>query len=158
MAAPRGTWFPLMLLVGAAATPPGVASPAGAARDRPHKKPPLGWSSWNYLGTGPSASLLLDTTDAFIATGLLDHGFRYLIATEGWNLPNRSRGSPLQPAPTFTNATVGALADALHAKGFKAPAEARRAQCAGGSQLDMNICAALGREEKLLEALARAAE
>ena len=83
------------------------------------RKPPLGWSSWNYKGTGPSASLLLDTADAFTETGLLDLGFRYIIATEGWNLPNRSHNAPLQPAPTFTNGTVRALADALHAKKFK---------------------------------------
>ena len=85
----------------------------------PVRKPPMGWSSWNYLGTGPSAALLLDTANAFSSTGLRDDGYLYIIATEGWNLPNRTGNAPLQPAPTFTNSTVRALADQLHAKGFK---------------------------------------
>jgi alpha-galactosidase len=83
------------------------------------RKPPMGWSSWNYLGTGPSAELLIETANAFASTGLRDNGYLYIIATEGWNLPNRTGNSPLQPAPTFTNSTVRALADELHSKGFK---------------------------------------
>ena len=43
---------------------------------------------------------------------------RYIIATEGWNLANRTTESgALQPAPSFTNSTVRALADQLHSKG-----------------------------------------
>ena len=64
----------------------------------------MGWSSWNYLGMRVSAPLLLDTADAFSSTGLRDQGYRYIIATEGWNLANRTAASDeLQPAPSFTN-------------------------------------------------------
>ena len=92
------------------------------------RKPPLGWSSWNYLGTGPTAPLLLDTADAFSSTGLRDAGYRYIIATEGWNLANRTAASgALQPAPSFTNSSVRALSDQLHAKVSPERARARRA-------------------------------
>ena len=80
----------------------------------------MGWSSWNYLGMRVSAPLLLDTADAFSSTGLRDQGYRYIIATEGWNVANRTAASDeLQPAPSFTNSSVRALSNELHAKGFK---------------------------------------
>lgn len=67
-----------------------------------------------------SAPLLLDTADAFSSTGLRDNGYQYIIATEGWNLANRTVDSgELQPAPSFTNSSVRALSDQLHTKGFK---------------------------------------
>jgi alpha-galactosidase len=67
-----------------------------------------------------SAPLLLDTADAFTTTGLLDDGYRYIIATEGWNLANRTAVTgELQPAPSFTNSSLRALSDQLHAQGFK---------------------------------------
>jgi alpha-galactosidase len=69
---------------------------------------------------GPTATLLLDTADAFSSTGLLGDGYRYIIATEGWNLANRTAVSDeLQPSPSFTNSSVRALSNQLHAKGFK---------------------------------------
>ena len=98
----------------------GLTLTAGQAASATVRKPPMGWSSWNYLGTGPTATLLLDTADAFSSTGLLDDGYRYIIATEGWNLATRAASSgELQPAPSFTNSSVRALSDQLHARGFK---------------------------------------
>jgi alpha-galactosidase len=63
--------------------------------------------------------MLLDTADAFASTGLKSRGYVYLIATEGWNQHVRSSAGEQQPAPSFTNSTVRALSDQLHAKGFK---------------------------------------
>ena len=83
------------------------------------RKPPMGWSSWNYRSMRVSAPLLLDTADAFVSTGLRDAGYVYLIATEGWEPGTRTASGDLQPAPSFTNSTVRALADELHAKGYK---------------------------------------
>jgi hypothetical protein len=66
-----------------------------------------------------SAPLLLDTADAFSTSGLQSLGYRYIIATEGWNQPHRAASGELQPAPSFTNASVRELSDRLHAAGFK---------------------------------------
>lgn len=90
--------------------------PAAAAAVR---RPPLGWSSWNFAGMRNSDQLLLATADAFATAGLRNLGYKYIIATEGWNLPTRSSSGDLQPAPSFTNSTMRALSDQLLAKGFR---------------------------------------
>lgn len=84
----------------------------------------MGFSSWNHFGMRVSAPLLLDVADAFKSTGLQDSGYIYINTDDGWNDKNRSLGEQtgaLHPAATFTNATDGikAIADGLHAKGFK---------------------------------------
>ena len=110
--APSSSWLCIVGL--------GVLARASAAGAAVARKPPMGWSSWNYLHMRVSAPLLLDTADAFSAAKLLDAGYRYIIATEGWNLATRAPGSgELQPAPSFTNSTVRALSDALRSKGFR---------------------------------------
>jgi hypothetical protein len=113
----------LLLLGGGAAAVSPAAAAARTARatavGKPARAPPMGWSSWNYLSMHVSAPLLLETADALAATGLRDLGYVYVIATEGWEPGNRTRAGDLQPAPSFTNGTVRALSDQLHAKGFK---------------------------------------
>jgi len=79
----------------------------------------MGWSSWNYRGMRVSAPLLLDTADALSSSGLRSRGYAYVIATEGWEPGNRTASGDLQPAPSFSNSTVKALSDKLHAQGFK---------------------------------------
>ena len=60
---------------------PFLSLPCAAGASAAVRAPPMGWSSWNYMGTGPSAGLLLDTADAFTSTGLLEVGYKYIIAT-----------------------------------------------------------------------------
>ena len=96
-----------------------TATTATATATATVRTPPMGWSSWNYMSMRNSAALLLDTADAFSTTGLRDAGYVYIIATEGWEPGNRTASGDLQPASTFTNSTVRALADQLHALDFK---------------------------------------
>ena len=87
------------------------------------RQPPMGFSSWNHFGMGVSAPLLLDVADAFVSTGLRSAGYVYINSDDGWLDKNRTGGATglLRPSATFTNASDGikAVADALHAKGFK---------------------------------------
>ena len=51
---------------------------AAPADGRPPRRPPMGWSSWNYQSMRTSAPLLLDTADAFATLGLQDAGYEYV--------------------------------------------------------------------------------
>jgi len=66
-----------------------------------------------------SAPLLLDTADALSSIGLRDCGYVYVMATEGWEPGNRTAAGELQPAPSFSNSSLKALSDRLHARGIK---------------------------------------
>ena len=85
-----------------------LAAACGASQAAAVRKPPMGWSSWNYLSMHVSAPLLLDTADAFSSTGLRSRGYVYMIATEGWEPGNRTAAGELQPAPSFSNSSVRA--------------------------------------------------
>ena len=39
----------------------------------------MGWSSWNYFGEAINETLLRQTADALVSTGLRDLGFRYVV-------------------------------------------------------------------------------
>ena len=69
-----------------------------------------------------TAPLLLDTADAFVSTGLRDSGYIYINTDDGWLDKNRTEhDQQLHPSTKFTTKEDGikALADGLHAKGFK---------------------------------------
>jgi len=94
--------------------------------------PALGWNSWNVYRAGISDELARKTTDAFVTTGLIDHGWTYINLDDGWeNLPQqrgeRGRAGMNGPArlPDGTIATndkfpdMKALGEYIHGKGLK---------------------------------------
>ena len=66
------------------------------------RKPPMGWSSWNYRGMRVSAPLLLETADAFAEEGLLDRGCKNATAQSGCmtsRIKRTTQGAPTAAAP-----------------------------------------------------------
>jgi alpha-galactosidase len=98
--------------------------------------PALGWNSWNVYAASISDELARKTADAFVSTGLIDHGWTYINLDDGWeNQPagqggrrgRRGRpgmdGPPRAPDGTIlTNSKfpdMKALGDYIHSKGLK---------------------------------------
>ena len=48
------------------------------------KTPPMGWNSWNTFGKNIDESLIRETADAMVDTGLLDAGYNYLVIDDCW--------------------------------------------------------------------------
>lgn len=48
------------------------------ATDTQPRRPPMGWSSWNYFGMRPTGPLLIEVADALTKTGLRASGYRYV--------------------------------------------------------------------------------
>jgi len=43
------------------------------------RTPPMGWNNWNSLGCDVSESLLLDTAQVLVHSGLRDIGYNYVV-------------------------------------------------------------------------------
>ena len=98
--------------------------------DRLALTPPMGWNSWNCFGPKVTGDDIRAAADAFLSSGLADHGWNTVVIDDYWaNRPCetndvRLMGAEREPDGTIrSNARFGdmkALADYIHAKGLKA--------------------------------------
>ncbi len=80
--------------------------------------PPMGWNSWNPFGKNVSESVIRETADAMVSTGLKDAGFAYIVIDDYWHGGRDSNGI-LFPDPQRFPSGMKALADYVHSKGLK---------------------------------------
>jgi alpha-galactosidase len=81
--------------------------------------PPMGWNSWNTFQTRIDEKLIESTADAMIANGMRDAGYVYVNLDDGWSTKERDSSGNLVPDPVRFPNGMKALADYLHARGFK---------------------------------------
>ena len=82
-------------------------------------KPPLGWNTWNTFGLTINESLILESAQAMVDSGLKDAGYTYVVIDDGWSLPERDAQGHLVADPQKFPRGIRALADDLHAMGMK---------------------------------------
>jgi len=81
--------------------------------------PQMGWNSWNHFGCNINETLIKQTADAFVSTGLAGHGYIYLNLDDCWEAPQRDSSGQLYGNPsTFPNG-MKSLGDYIHSKGLK---------------------------------------
>ncbi|KEH42878.1 Alpha-galactosidase [Medicago truncatula] len=81
--------------------------------------PPMGWSSWNHFGCDVNESIVRETADAMVSSGLANLGYHYLNLDDCWAELNRdSEGNMVPNTATFPSG-MKALADYVHNKGLK---------------------------------------
>ncbi|MBR6427202.1 MAG: glycoside hydrolase family 27 protein [Clostridia bacterium] len=82
--------------------------------------PPMGYNTWNTFGEEICDSLIRETADAMVESGLLDAGYKYLVIDDCWS--ERSR-DPLTDrlVPDHVKFPYGmkSVADYVHSKGLK---------------------------------------
>jgi hypothetical protein len=82
--------------------------------------PPMGWNSWNTFGHAINETVVRETADALVSTGLKDHGYNYIVIDDCWSIKDRRDGNgDLIPDPEKFPNGIKALADYVHEKGFK---------------------------------------
>lgn len=92
--------------------------------------PPMGWNSWNCFAHDVSAEKVKAATDAFVKSGLVQHGWTYINIDDFWEQnpammkndpslggPGRDAAGRIVPNPRFPD--MKALADYVHSKGLK---------------------------------------
>ncbi len=80
--------------------------------------PPMGWNSWNPFGRNVSETVIRETADAMVSSGLKDVGFSYLVIDDLWQGGRDPKGM-LSPDPKRFPSGMKALADYVHSKGLK---------------------------------------
>lgn len=79
--------------------------------------PPMGWNSWNCWGLSVTQEQVKAAADAFVESGLADHGWTYINIDDGWEAEERTSDGELLPNEKFPD--MKALADGIHASGLK---------------------------------------
>ncbi|WP_370179332.1 glycoside hydrolase family 27 protein [Alteriqipengyuania sp.] len=99
--------------------------------------PPMGWNSWNHYGCNIDETLIRETADALVSSGLRDAGYVNVNLDDCWHGERDGNGN-IQPDPERFPSGMKALGDYLHARGLKFGiySDAGTQTCAGrpGSQ------------------------
>ncbi|EEF36784.1 alpha-galactosidase [Ricinus communis] len=81
--------------------------------------PPMGWNSWNHFQCNIEETLIRETADAMVSSGLAALGYQYINLDDCWaELQRDSQGNLVPKVSTFPSG-IKALADYIHGKGLK---------------------------------------
>jgi hypothetical protein len=81
--------------------------------------PPMGWNSWNKFGCRIDETLIRETADALVSSGMLAAGYRYLNIDDCWEARSRAANGELAVDSARFPSGMKALVDYVHAKGLK---------------------------------------
>ena len=77
--------------------------------------PPMGWNSWNCWGLNVSSEKIIQSANAMISSGLINHGWTYINIDDGWELDHKNQN--IVTNEKFPD--MKALSDDIHSKGMK---------------------------------------
>jgi alpha-galactosidase len=80
--------------------------------------PPMGWNSWNNFACNVDESLIRQTADAMVSSGMRDAGYVYINIDDCWQGLRDSLGF-IQPDPQRFPSGIKALGDYIHSLGLK---------------------------------------
>ena len=99
---------------------PLLLAPAAALDNGLGRTPPLGWSGFNFFAFELNETIMLETADAMISTGLAKLGFQYVNLDAGWLTSARDPNtSAVIPVEYKWPSGIRSMADKIHAKGLK---------------------------------------
>lgn len=118
------SYFRLIAFVGLAAAATVVVAVAPPPSRHPlplasSPTPPMGWNSWNKFGCHIDETLIRETADAMVASGMKDAGYQYVNIDDCWEAPQRDAEGNLTADPERFPHGIKALADYVHSKGLK---------------------------------------
>lgn len=73
----------------------------------------MGWNSWNEYACHVNERIVQQTMDAFISSGLLKLGYKYVNIDDCWLCSRADDGTPIPCSSTFPNG-MKSLADYAH--------------------------------------------
>jgi alpha-galactosidase len=144
----------LPVLLAAAAVPVvlTLARPAAALENGLARTPQMGWNDWNSFGCSVSDTLVRQTADAMVSSGMAAAGYKYVNIDDCWSTKTRNSSGNLVADPAKFPSGMKALADYVHGKGLKLGiySSAGTTTCAGypaslgNEQRDANLWASWG--------------
>ncbi|CAF1178666.1 unnamed protein product [Adineta steineri] len=97
------------------------------------KTPQMGWNSWNHFGCNINETVIRQTADALIATGLAKAGYNYINVDDCWASSRDPQTKFIIPDPNGFPSGMASLADYVHSRGllFGLYSDAGISTCAG---------------------------
>ncbi|HLL66361.1 MAG TPA: glycoside hydrolase family 27 protein [Micromonosporaceae bacterium] len=111
----------MSVLVAAATVPLAIflAQPAQALDNGLARTPQMGWNDWNTFGCNVTESLVRQTADAMVSSGMAAAGYQYVNIDDCWSTRSRNSSGDLVADPQKFPSGMRALADYVHARGLK---------------------------------------
>ncbi|XP_072960461.1 alpha-galactosidase 3-like [Typha angustifolia] len=81
--------------------------------------PQMGWNSWNFFACNINETVIKETADALVSSGLADLGYNYVNIDDCWSSLTRNTKGELVPDPKTFPSGIKDLADYVHNKGLK---------------------------------------
>ncbi|XP_050234810.1 alpha-galactosidase 1-like [Mercurialis annua] len=81
--------------------------------------PPMGWNSWNHFHCQINETVIKETADALVSTGLAKLGYEYVNLDDCWGESKRDPQGNLEANMSTFPLGIKALADYVHSKGLK---------------------------------------
>jgi alpha-galactosidase len=103
----------------AATTVPVSAATVSAVAETLAPTPPMGFNNWNAFGCDVSETLIKETADVIVSSGLKDLGYQYVNIDDCWSLRERGGDGRLVPDPVKFPSGIKGVADYVHSKGLK---------------------------------------
>ena len=95
-----------------------TAMPAHALDNGVALTPPMGWNDWNTFGCNVSETLVRQTADVIVQSGMRDAGYRYVVIDDCW-IGGRGPDGRLRANSRRFPHGMKAIGDFLHARGLK---------------------------------------
>lgn len=83
------------------------------------RKPPMGWNTWNTLGSDYDEDVLKKMVDVICEKGLDKLGYEYIIIDDCWAEKVRDEQGKLVPDPKKFPNGISSFSDYVHSKGLK---------------------------------------
>jgi len=80
--------------------------------------PQMGFNTWNHFNCHINETLIQETADELVSSGLFAAGYEYMNLDDCWALSRSSNGT-IQPDPVAFPSGMAALASYVHGKGLK---------------------------------------
>ncbi|MEU6796713.1 lectin [Nonomuraea wenchangensis] len=109
----------VLLAAGSLVAVGGSTSPALALDNGLARTPQMGWNDWNSFFCNVNESLIRQTADIMVSSGMAAAGYQYVNIDDCWSTKSRDAGGNLVPDPQKFPSGMKALADYVHSKGLK---------------------------------------
>jgi alpha-galactosidase len=96
-----------------------TSQPADALENGLARTPPMGWNTWNTFECNINETLVKQTTDLMVSSGMRDRGYTYVNLDDCWMTKNRDSAGKLVADPAKFPSGLKALGDYIHARGMK---------------------------------------
>ncbi|MEV4283086.1 cellulose binding domain-containing protein [Actinoplanes xinjiangensis] len=97
---------------------PATAEPVPTVQE-PAPLPPLGWNSWNTFYCNINETMIRQTADAMVSSGMAAAGYQYVVVDDCWMQDRRDSSGNLQARTDRFPSGMKALGDYIHSKGLK---------------------------------------